>query len=80
MDMVTELKKALSEAAEVPVESLKDDVALAEQGISSFQVVTAYVWLERELDISFQGDQLPDASTATIEEVAKSIEAIRTSR
>jgi acyl carrier protein len=80
MDMVTELKKALTEVTEIPVESLKDDVSLEQQGISSFQVITAYVSLERELNISFEGDQLPDIATATIEELGKSIQAIYVSR
>ncbi|MEV0174414.1 phosphopantetheine-binding protein [Streptomyces sp. NPDC050803] len=77
MDMLSVLKKALSEAAEVPVESLQDDVAIEQQGITSFQLVTAYVWLEHELDISFQGDQMPYSTTSTIAELAKVVEEIR---
>ncbi|KPI03554.1 hypothetical protein OK074_4921 [Actinobacteria bacterium OK074] len=77
MDMVSVLKKALSEASEIPVESLQDDAALEQQGISSFQLVTAYVWLENELDISFQGDQMPYSTTVTIAELAKVVEEIR---
>ncbi|WP_055480131.1 phosphopantetheine-binding protein [Sphaerimonospora mesophila] len=79
MDMVKLLKKALSEAAEIPVESLQDDVALEQQGITSFQLVTSYVWLEHELGISFQGDQLPYSTAATIAELAKAVEAIHAS-
>ncbi len=80
MDILTELKKALSEVTEIPVDSLKDDAPIEQQGISSFQVITAYVSLERELDITFQGDQMPNASTATIAELAKSVEAIYSGR
>jgi acyl carrier protein len=79
MDMLSVLKKALSEASEIPVESLQDDVAIEQQGITSFQLVTAYVWLENELGISFQGDQMPYSTTSTIAELAKVVEAIHIS-
>lgn len=77
--MLAELKKELSEAAGIPAVSLPDDVPLGQIGITSFQVVSAYMALERTLDMTFKCSEIPNAFTSTIAELAWSIAAIAVS-
>jgi acyl carrier protein len=76
VDILAEVRNALADASDIPVESLREDVPLESLGLTSIHVMTAYVLLERALDISFVGGDLNYAPSNTIGGVADAIESV----
>ncbi|WP_329563591.1 acyl carrier protein [Kitasatospora sp. NBC_01266] len=80
MNILAEVVKALSEASDLPVAELPADASLESLGLSSIHVMSAYVSLERVLDISFTGGDLRYAPTDTVRELAAAIGGIHAAR